>query len=847
MKINSRGLTLVETMIATVVVAVAFLGIIGSFQYVTTAIQFAKVRTLANNLAQEKMQILKQIPYPRLMITPAPSYYYVENTYVPYDATYYTPETILEGGITFKRLTFIQMASESAGQLYFLGATPDTGMKAITVTVVWKEGSKEKKLQLTSIYTNPNTIMSNATITGTVYNAATGSKISGARVSVAEYLNWYAITSGSGTYTINIYPGSYSLMATARGFFSQSAMKAVAANQTVTQDFYLVPMASGTVVGTAWLNNHLVISQVCGSTQNASGFKQEWVELYNPTTWSWQLGQDLTTPIIGLKYQSTADATPKTIALQYLTLTVPPTSYYLIANTTTITACGVTRTADAIWDPSNDDYPNIIKTFEDDGADKAGGGVEIYFVASGQRIDAVGWDWNNGSKSAPICETDGIDQNIGLEVDEQYVRRCSTSGYISGAGRCYDSDNNNVDFLQNFRKPISVPPRNTTDSEPAVSGIPAFGAVISCEDGLSLATTTYVGGGGTYFAPYYAGFRLVDVATGTWRVLVSSDIYCLEINTVTISASNQIVGIPNNQTNPLWPISGYNSAILSTEFPGGYISGRVTDALGQPISPGILIQSGSDSTYASAATGRYLLLTSTGDHTVIANYGQANPLYVSEEVRGVNVSMGKITSSINFTLSQGGALKGWVTRDKVNALPGIALDCIDSNDVSHGQAVSGSDGYFIIPNLSTGTYRVYPVLGSKESSNPTLISANVIAGQTLFIGTFTISGTMGKIAGTVTEGGKPISTGVLIVASQSSFTTPPTINSAALTGPAYYSTNSYEDGTYVLEVRGSTTTPYNVRAYYPVFSGDTPTIKTGSYSGVWVNQGVVTSNINFSW
>jgi len=99
----------------------------------------------------------------------------------------------------------------------------------------------------------------------------------------------------------------------------------------------------------------------------------------------------------------------------------------------------------------------------------------------------------------------------------------------------------------------------------------------------------------------------------------------------------------------------------------------------------------------------------------------------------------------------------------------------------------------------------------------------------------------------VTTGGQPISTGVLIVASQSSFTNPPSLSSSTLTGPAYYTSNSYEDGTYILEVRGSTTTPYNVRAYYPVFSGDTPTTMTGSYSNVWVNQGGITPNINFSW
>ncbi|HMZ27979.1 MAG TPA: hypothetical protein PLM37_11725, partial [Elusimicrobiota bacterium] len=76
---------------------------------------------------------------------------------------------------------------------------------------------------------------------------------------------------------------------------------------------------------------------------------------------------------------------------------------------------------------------------------------------------------------------------------------------------------------------------------------------------------------------------------------------------------------------------------------------------------------------------------------------------------------------------------------------------------------------------------------------------------------------------------------------------PPTMNLAALMGPAYYTTASGEDGTYSLDVRGSTSTAFRVYAYYPVPTSSGWTLNSGVVTPVWVTPGVSTAVANFNW
>ena len=114
---NSRtstqtGITLVELMISTVILVVAALGVMGVFIYIAKSIQHSKCRGLASNLAQEQLQVLKQKNYYQVMVSTNTAYRTEFNPPVPYDTGYFPPETILEGGITFTRLTHVTWAME---------------------------------------------------------------------------------------------------------------------------------------------------------------------------------------------------------------------------------------------------------------------------------------------------------------------------------------------------------------------------------------------------------------------------------------------------------------------------------------------------------------------------------------------------------------------------------------------------------------------------------------------------------------------------------------------------------------------------------------------------------------
>src|SRR5688572_22853592 len=154
---GQRGVTLTELMIAGVIMSVGVLGLIGSFGVVRQVIQYTKSRTLATNLAQEKMQILKQQSYYKVLVSTAIQSRTDFNPTIPYESSYFPPENILEGGVRFERLTYIQAAKEDSGSVVPLPAgTPDTGMKLLTVSIIWNQQTGPKVSQLTSVLSNPD-------------------------------------------------------------------------------------------------------------------------------------------------------------------------------------------------------------------------------------------------------------------------------------------------------------------------------------------------------------------------------------------------------------------------------------------------------------------------------------------------------------------------------------------------------------------------------------------------------------------------------------------------------------------------------------------------------------------
>lgn len=825
-------------MISIAIMAIFFLAIVGGFGPIAKGIFINKAKTMGTNLAQEQVEKLKAVSYYRLLITPSPLTY--PNPAVSYDDTYYPPEQILAGGVACTRLTYIQVAQEDSGTgkiITLSPSTPDTGLKLITVTVIWG-GTDGNYLQVRNLVSNPEMVMSDAIFTGTITDTGTGNPIENARVNIAENAGWLYTTGSDGKYSLSVVAGNYNVVTTAQGYFSKSAYKTIDNLQTLMQDFALVKMGSATVTGLVWKkNNHVVISQVVGSSVcAATGFIQEYIELFNPTTAAFTVASG-GVPEMDLIYQAEGDMVSRVLSLDYYVESIPAHSYYLIANTTTISVCGSTITADATFRITDPEYPDIIKNPD-------AGGFGIVPTGTTDWIDRFGWDRNNGSKQAEIYETEGLDENIGLEVDEQYVRRCSTSNVlVNGVGPCYDSGNNDKDFFR--AKPMIYTPHNSSDTASIIiAGEPIEGAAVTMDDGLSSGTNTYLVG-----SPPYAEFVLTSVATGTWTCMISGGGYLHQISTVSITGTGTI-SIPNATTDPPWGVVGYSSVVLSSAAEQGYVSGTVTNAGGSVINlPNITVTDGFNSV-STDANGKYMLQTSTGTYTITANPNGINPQYVSHVKTGIVVTLGAITSGVDFRLSEGGRIEGFATRDGTNPLPDVLFVAEDSNGNIQGDAISGSDGYFMLINLSTGSYTVYPVLDSGEKATPDDDDVDIQnAGGTVFSTTFTVTGAFGRIGGYVTDGGTAIKSGVLIIVTTSTFSgtppEPPVIDTSILAEGALYMGTSTEQGRYFIEVRGSTSTPYNIYGFYPKDAGTLIETKYYIFSSKYVTAGSTTT-VNFS-
>ena len=161
-----RGVSLIEMMVGLVVLTIAFVSMSTAFSMISRGIAASKTKTLATNLAQEKIESLKNLSYYRLLVTtsiaPAdPNFSDVPNMYYDNGTTqsYYPEEILFVGGITFKRRTFVeylrQNGSDFEGYPTVTWYGNDTGIKQVTVYVVWQEGTEWKKVELRNLRNNP--------------------------------------------------------------------------------------------------------------------------------------------------------------------------------------------------------------------------------------------------------------------------------------------------------------------------------------------------------------------------------------------------------------------------------------------------------------------------------------------------------------------------------------------------------------------------------------------------------------------------------------------------------------------------------------------------------------------
>ncbi|MBI3553950.1 MAG: prepilin-type N-terminal cleavage/methylation domain-containing protein [Elusimicrobia bacterium] len=843
---GNSGVTLVELMIAVAIITIGILGFVGAFQFITKALHISRSRTLATNLAQEKIESLKNLSYYELLITTASNQ---DNNFSPailYDTSNYPPDQVAIGGINFTRYTYVALAQFVADTVSTVTYTyPDTGMKQLITTVVWRDAGNWKKWTLTNLLENPNVAPLDSNITGHVNGAAPFARpLASALVILEGYPDQQTHADVNGSYSFHVFHGSYTVRASSTGYVDgeSAPVSAVEGTNVVASPdpIQLTQITTGIVAGTAWLTKNVVISQVVVSTVMAeSGFKVQYVELYNPTTTT--VTVDVSgTPNIQLHFDSASPTqgaySCDDIPMTYVKDTIPPYGYYVFANTGTFIVNGVSINADAVWtDAANSscDAGQPAATVWDTSVSpklkrftQSGFAGSFYIGdASDNTIDTVGWSNITLGDAPTFFEGSYIDLTSGFPVGEQLVRISSPSANLNVSdmmtyGRAYDSDSNANDFFYPRGATtfgLVYSPRNSTyAAKPPVAGIPAVGAYVATSDPYSASVTASAATiSSGPFSLLYAPFRLAGVTTTNaaaacagqcWVLDVASSTYYAQYSTVTVS-QNIVTGVPNADTGPAWDFSGKYHLHMASQATSGYVKGNVSDINGiaiNGVTTGISVSVAGIS-HILGTNGDYFGSASTGVVTVIANTNFTAP-YV-QVVALPTVVEGQVTTQ-DFILSQGGSIVGTGVNSSGNAIPNYTFVATQGG-AEAGSGVSNLSGAFSIRNLSTGTYTVTPTIDSGKSSSPTSVTVNVSTPGAYSAGTFTIFGAMGTLSGTVKLNNALVTTGALILAS--STTWPASVNTSgppAIVGssaPALspmYAISSLADGTYSLSVRG---------------------------------------------
>lgn len=814
---SSNGGTLVELMITVALLSVVGLGIAGAFGYIARSIQTSRAKTLAINLCQEQIESLKDQSYYQLIPTITPLYH-PDLPSIAYDNQFYPPENITIGNNRFTRYTYVERVMVSGSSVT---AVPydslDTGLKRITVSSVWRIGSYWYKSSLVNLLANSEQSSSGG-FQGTI-TAVGGGVLPDVDVFTQGDSYNHDFTDTLGKYAFAVTPGSYTLVATAPGYFSAtSSAYAITAGNIQTVDLALSPMSSGTITGIAFVNDRPLISQVVSETNTVCGdglnHNVEYIELFNPTTYPINVAQ--TGPLnqfLKLNYYDEVAGSNKTDAqfnFTYVSTYIPPGRHYLIANATYFTVLGTAITPDAYYGTL---YSNYIRK------DKAGA-LELILASDGSLLDKVGWDDNNNT--APRFE--GTSKNLassdGIGAANQLVRVSSPSAPSSVYGPAFDSDDNSVDF---YFTALTYPPgTKASAAKTVISGRPAFGAVITANDGLSTSTAAYrkvVGG------VAYATFTLTGVATGQWTIQIASGTAALTVSSVSVPSSGWVAVAPSSATSPAWPLINLPHAILTESTNNGIVTGYVRDPTGTGLS-GIAVLVEPSGTATTNSSGYYAISVASGTYSIIANSGSTNANYGSATIASVVVGAGQTNGGNDLVISGAGRANGYVCNSNVsNPYAGVSIAAFDANSILRAQTVSGSDGRYTLQNLSTGTYRVEAIIDSAQSATPSNFSISIVAGSNVFVGTHTISGAYGTITGTATVSGAPITTGALVIATTGTITgtLPPDISSATMSGAPYYMASTLSDGTFRIQVRVSTASAnFNLYGWYTTYSGTTP-------------------------
>lgn len=109
---SRRGATMIELVVAAVLVGVGITVSIKVFQGIAKSVFLSQTKQVATTLAREKLEALQVMPYYRLRAAGAPTYYQPGGSGAPYFYydPYFTPgpERIQVGNVTYYRGAYVE-------------------------------------------------------------------------------------------------------------------------------------------------------------------------------------------------------------------------------------------------------------------------------------------------------------------------------------------------------------------------------------------------------------------------------------------------------------------------------------------------------------------------------------------------------------------------------------------------------------------------------------------------------------------------------------------------------------------------------------------------------------------
>jgi hypothetical protein len=796
------GMTLVELAIAIAILGLGVIVVLKSTSGLANALLSSRKKAQADSLIDSHIGSLEKRPYNEIPVSNNPTAIPDLNPIVFYDGTNYPIVSQNLLGRIFKLYTLVERVKVDpvTNNVAIVPANdPDTGLKRIRVTAVWSDRGSLLTREVSRMKAQdlPGTTVR---MTGQV-TETNGDAVPFALVRYASLSGlWDTVTDGNGNFSFSALSGSGNLIVRRPPLFAEASRPvAVAPNEfTKTENMVLSRHPLWDVSGVVWTSTRPLISMIAGNILDGA-ISQEFVELYNPSTFPWTVQN-----MLKLRFGQDNQMVNDVAIAQWIQMEIQPNGFYLFANQNTVTILGVTRNADARWNG-----PIIQTEHENGGGVPEGyGGLELVNIPDGTVLDRVGWQKNNAQR--PQLYSVSPINNI-LHDGEAFFRRSSTSTLflpLGGSGPtdrapAYNSGDNSLDFFidANPKTPYGAHGPLFYNRKP-VAGTPAVGAlVIVSEISLSQPATAVAALDGSF-------------PVARWSV---ANVPSPQIPASGVGFCPGVLGDLTGRS-----LTAFELSQIICNDPGDFarFSGIVTNESGTPLQD---ISVGDFYTLADGSFDSiFHLLDMFGNPYPYANeedpvsHTPLDPRYWSGYLPNPVARMSSIFN-ISITLPARCRIEGRVVM--TDTVSGFDQFPVKFSQGGTTQDVSPqADGSYFYYSRA-GAWTIQPVVPSDYVSNPA--SRNIIVtnpGDTAVAGDFVISKTINTevIRGVVTLAGKPVRENTIILANTGGGRGMAGIGGIPRPG-LFYSTVVQSDGTYRLVVPATAGgTNYSVEAWLEI-------------------------------